>query len=412
MTFHDFDLHIWSEGDHYVAEVTRSPAGISQRERLAWPFQKESDQRLLMGLELAILRSRDSRSGPLLSPEERTLQEFGELVFRKVFCESGSVAAAYTGSLALLHGREDEGLRINLRVDPPEISSLPWEYVFDGRLSKNYLCLRHQSPVVRRLGTVAGAGEIPVRPKVRILAMLVNLPGKWSLPDAENERRVLTELFDKLGMSVELCWTLRATHDSLFEHLQQGPWDIFHFIGHGGVDEAADIDNVLHSEGHVIMDDGRGGADKVPANRLASLLEGARVKLAVFNCCDGARGSASVGAALVAAGVPMAIAMQFAISDVSAARFSQAFYNSLSRGETVERALTVARVFVRLKSDAEWAIPVLFTQANCSALFSPPAASANAHAPKPRPQVEEPAVEDSDRAQAKAEFRKIFWGLT
>jgi hypothetical protein len=110
---------------------------------------------------------------------------------------------------------------------------------------------------------------------------------------------------------------------------------------------------------------------KVSASRLADILADGDVDLAVLNCCESAQGNASssVGAALVEQGVPMAIAMQFAITNTAASRFSEHFYKSLTKGQTVERALTVARKYIRMNSDAEWAIPVLFTRSGSFALF-------------------------------------------
>lgn len=152
MSYEDFDLHIWADGDRYAAEVSKSPMGPSERVHLSWPFHEERE-RLMLKLENAVLKSRNSRSGPIPSPEERILREFGADLFKAVFCDSGSVATTYAGSLARLRESDDVGLRINLRADPVEIASLPWEYVFDERLgAKNFLCLRSRSPVVRRLG--------------------------------------------------------------------------------------------------------------------------------------------------------------------------------------------------------------------------------------------------------------------
>jgi hypothetical protein len=46
--------------------------------------------------------------------------------------------------------REDKGrgLRLRLRIDPEELSLLPWEYCFDPR-TKQYLALERQTPIVR-----------------------------------------------------------------------------------------------------------------------------------------------------------------------------------------------------------------------------------------------------------------------
>lgn len=411
MVYRDFDLRIARKGDMYTAEVTRSPAGVSATEDLSsWPFGNEPDRMLLMELENAVLKSRNSRSGPILSPEEKILREFGADLFKCVLRDSRSVAAMYSGSVSQVKGLPDVGLRINLQVDPPEMANLPWEYVFDDQAEKSYLCLRTKYPVVRRLGAPAQSRVTGEHTPVRVLAMLVNLSGEWSLKDAERERRSLGAIFQTPGLQVDFCWNLRATKDSLYDLMEQGPWDIFHFIGHGGTEYKTDADNKRHSEGFVVMDDGHGKPDKVRASVLADMLESGEVKLAVFNCCEGARGSSSVAASLVAAGIPMAIAMQFAITDASAVRFSEGFYKKLVAGHTVERALTAARKFVRGESDAEWALPVLFTQANSSTFFEERlGGDPSTTVASPSPEVISPSLlSDDDRAHAQAELARLW----
>jgi len=85
------------------------------------------------------------------------------------------------------------------------------------------------------------------------------------------------------------------------------------------------------------------------------------IQLAVLNCCESGRGSSqflSLGAALVSNSTPMVVAMQYAITDDSAARFAGAFYSSIVGGQCVERALTSARKYMRFESNVEWGIPV------------------------------------------------------
>jgi len=373
--YENFDLRLWREGDRYLAEVTDSPAGKSAREVVSWPFASSAERVLLLELENAVLKSREgSRGGIILSPEEKVLRDFGAEVFRAVFKDSGSVSRTYYGSQELLRMKDDTGLRINLTIDPPELACLPWEYVFDATSKPDrYLCLSSKSPLVRYLQTPPFRAPASGGGRVRVLGMIANPGGAWSWLDTEAERRHMEEVLRAPGLDVDFNWVLRATPEGLFEMMQRGPWDIFHFIGHGGTDRYVDANGQTGSEGFIVMDDGAGGPVKLPASRLAEILSDGDIKLAVLNCCESARGNASssVGAALVEQGVPMAIAMQFAITNTAASRFSEHFYKTLTRGNTVERALTVARRSIRVSSDAEWAIPVLFTRAGSFSLFKP-----------------------------------------
>ncbi|MEO5624641.1 MAG: CHAT domain-containing protein [Dokdonella sp.] len=397
-----------------MAEVSDSPAGASAREILRWPYGNNPEQVLLVSLENAILKSRGSRSGSIVSAEEKILREFGADVFKSVFRDSGTIADAYSSSLTLLRERPGAGLRLNLRIDPPEMAMLPWEYAFDERSKPDrYLCLKKSSPVVRQLGNAHGLSEVQINGPVRILAMIANPGGGWDWLDTEKERRQMEQILQgpALAASVEFSWTLRATRDELFDAMQKGPWHIFHFIGHGGTDSFIGADGEYHSEGFVVMDDGQGRPMNVNATELAQILSNGNVSLAVLNCCESARGNASssVGATLVDAGVPMAIAMQFAISNISASRFSDRFYRSLADGLKVEAALTVARNYMRLESDSEWAIPVFFTSAASSSLFSaPPAhvAGIASAAVAAKPEAADAVVQ---MTRAQEELRRL-WG--
>jgi hypothetical protein len=66
-------------------------------------------------------------------------------------------------------------------------------------------------------------------------------------------------------------------------------------------------------------------------------------------------------------------------------------------------------------SDAEWAIPVLFTQANSSTFFSEPTFVAPSAAPSPAAAPPSPAqaastspLTEADRAHAQAELRRLW----
>ena len=158
------------------------------------------------------------------------------------------------------------------------------------------------------------------------------------------------------------------------------------------------------------MHDGLGGAVKVSASQLGLVLGDSTLRLAVLNCCESGRGSdslSSVGAAIVNAGVPLAVAMQFAISNGAAARFASMFYTSLVSGEPVERALTDARRFMSTMSALEWGIPVLFSRSSASVLFEVKIADGTL----PEAVAEAPAAAPAlpaHRTQAQEALRQLF----
>jgi hypothetical protein len=419
----DFDIQISRDGDRYLAEVRSSPAGTSSRNVVQWPFENEKHEMLLLKLENAILRGRGYRSGPI-SGEERILREFGSEVYQAVFRDTKEISDLFAASRAIVESNPDlEGLRVKLRVEPPELAMLPWEYVFDASAGKDkYLCLKDKSPVVRFLDVPGvNARQVNLHRPLRILCMIANPGHDWELLDTEAERRVIDDALKNLPKAaVSYRWVQGGAPDDLFSIMQDGPWDVFHFIGHGGTDTYLDSDGSTRTEGYLVMQDGLGEAVKVSASRLSETLEDGKVRLAVLNCCESGRGSAfsSAAAALVKDGVPLVVAMQFPITNDAASRFSGMFYQSLVRGHSIEKALTISRRFMRLNSNVEWGIPVLFTRATSCALFEadltkadvaePTAeeqsAAARASAPPPSPEAEH----DARRAAAQEELRRLW----
>ena len=91
-----------------------------------------------------------------------------------------------------------------------------------------------------------------------------------------------------------------------------------------------------------------GGADRVPASRVAQVLAAAKVPVVVLNACQ----SGGVGKELEAAvatrlllrrGAGSVVAMAYSVYAVAAAEFMAAFYERLFAGDTVSAAVTAGR---------------------------------------------------------------------
>lgn len=419
--YEDFVLNLSREGDQYMGEVRASPAGPSQKQRLKWPFGNEPHDLLRAKLESAILKGRGYRVGPITA-EERVLREFGSEVFGAVFRNSDEIAIQFAASLRIVQTKTASrsaapvGLRIVLRVDPPELAMLPWEYMFDQAAvddNGKFICLRKVSSLVRFVNVTAPPTSFRATRPLRILGMIANPGGPdWKRLDAEAERDRIEKALKAIPRgSVQLTWVPGGTRDDLFEALQRESWHIFHFIGHGGTQQFLGDDSQVRSEGFVVMQDGKGGADIVFASDLGIILDNnSGLALAVLNCCDsgmGGTGFSSVGATLVNSGVPAAVAMQFAITDGASARFAGQFYSSITSGCSVEQSLTIARQFMRLESNMEWGIPVLYSRTGTCVLFEG-AAAAETVRPQPPPEPSTDTKVSTNREQAREELRRLF----
>ena len=152
--------------------------------------------------------------------------------------------------------------------------------------------------------------------------------------------------------------------------LLEGPWHIFHFIGHGGFDE-------LRGEGFVFIPDESGRATRLSSTGLGRLLgDHDPMRLAILNSCEGARGDAidvfsSTAATVVQRGTPGVVAMQYQITDRAAIEFSRSFYTAIAGGVPIDAGLAVARKSISLEipGTLEWGTPVLFMRAHDGVLF-------------------------------------------
>ena len=427
----DFDLQISVDDGKYYAKVLDSPSGPTDRVALRTPFFPNTSMReLMLTLEVAVLRSQGKhRTGPI-SRDEGVLRDFGSEMFKIVLREPPEIASAFASSLMLAmaqRGKDSDGLRLKLRVDPPELACLPWEYVYN-EISKEYLCLLPHSPIVRFLEVTSPASSIAVDGPLNILGMIANPGGNLTDLDVAKERQNIDAAIAELQRTNDVFfrWVPGDTRDHLLDMMEQQSWHVFHFIGHGGgypsqaIAGGAESEADEESDGYVVFGDGQGGSRAVSARELKLLLQGnGSLRLAVLNCCDSGRGSArrgfsSPGAALVRSGVPAVVAMQFPISDQAAIDFSRRFYTSLATGLSIERAMTNARVAMWDERNFEWGIPVLFTRTKAGTPFSARARSLPPAGDSPGPAAPPVVVASADytakRETAQRELRRLFGG--
>jgi len=242
-TFQDFELEISSVNRfEYFGKVTNSPGGQSDRCPLKFKFitQDPKDFDILrLTIENAVLRgSADAgRRGPASQPE-RVLRDFGGELFRSIFVDAGPIREAYARSKGALNAAGQNNLRMKLRIEPPDLASLPWEYLYDENETPNYIGLR--LPVVRSIDMLGAAGQMQVKGPLRILGMIANpATPEWPRLDESAERRRIAEGIDKLQRDgrVVFEWVAGGTGTDLLSKLMENEWHIFHFIGHGGVEE-------------------------------------------------------------------------------------------------------------------------------------------------------------------------------
>jgi len=360
----DFEIDVGTLGEHGYTVTVRSPSGgeATAAMRLA-PEMKALAAR---APEAVVASSASVRRG--LSAQERPVRDLGSLLFRALVSDEIHSLLMTSRQQAAMNG---EQLRIVLRISPPELACLPWEFLFDPG-EDDYVCL--STPLIRRPQLLRPIRALGVTGPLRVLGMVAS-PGDQQELAADDERRRLAAAMSALAGRVELAWAGGQSWRHLNVALRHGgPWHVLHFIGHGGFDSVA-------GEGVLVLADEDGRSHALPASDLALLVEKHQsVRLVVLNACDTAQASAldafsSVAGALLRRGIPSVLAMQFPITDPAAVEFSRTLYEGLADYLPVDAAVTEARRAVRitLPGTLEWGTPVLYLRSADGAIFDQPA---------------------------------------
>ena len=367
MDYLDFELEIQpGSGRDYPVAVLRSPAGEAHA-TMHFPFDQLALENHLLKLHNALLRSGGNRRS-VPSLEEQTVQNFGKTLFDALF--TGEIRSRYDVSCERA-AQGEQGLRLKLRIQDPQLAALPWEFLYDPQQAE-YVCLSRSTPVVRYLELPQRIRSLEVTPPLRILGMIANPCDLAPLDVAREKARVEQAVAGLCARGlVTVTWLEGQTWRDLQREMQGGPWHIFHFVGHGGFDESKD-------EGFVCLASEDGRARSLGAAQLGRLLADHRsLRLVVLNACEGARGGgqdvfSSTASILVRRGIPAVLAMQYVITDRAAIEFARVFYETLARGLPVDAAASEARkaVSLELVNTVEWGTPVLYMRTPDGVLFN------------------------------------------
>lgn len=370
INYQDFDIAIGlrKRKNQYPVKVILSPAGQADG-ILSFPFKDTELQERLNDLQAALLRS-NNINRRLLSQEEQTVQRFGQDLFNALFKEDVKIRYEISKQQVSQLGM---GLRIKLRISPPNLANLPWEFMYDANQSE-FVCLSRSTPITRYLELPQPIMPLTVNLPLRILIMIAS-PDDSTPLDIEREKYILQKAFKDLEAKglVTIRLLPSGTWRQLLEASWEDSWHIFHFIGHGGF-------NTKQDEGFIILEDDNGESLPLPANQLASLLaDHTTTRLVILNTCEGARGSeydsfSSSAAILARKGIPAILAMQNEITDEAAIEFTSTFYRALATGMPVDAAVTEARkaIHIQLLHRFEWGTPVLHMRSPNGVLFELP----------------------------------------
>jgi WD40 repeat protein/CHAT domain-containing protein len=362
-----FTLTITKQTNDYAIEV-HGPKGTHV------PPQPAPQLKALLADEevIGILKKLSNKKA-LATPDE--IQNLGQILYGALF-SAKSILLAF--GKAQGSANSQNGVRLRLRIEPLELAIFPWETLYDG---KDWLATQSTTPLVRQLilaDDSKSLKKLQVRGALRILFVgaspedLDPLEIEGIAEELEGEQ--LSELIKKKKIIFDVL--LNATLADLQEALLKD-YHILYFSGHGSP-KGIYLDD---GQGDSVTEKGktkRGKGDKslVSAKVLAQALEGKQTRLIFLAACETSKASEESrllrGFAQELVGqskVPAIVAMQYFISDMQANPLSRHFFAALAAGRPVDVALAEARAGLLRNIGRDVFSPVLYLQAEDSALF-------------------------------------------
>lgn len=293
---------------------------------------------------------------------EAVLHAAGEALFR--WLTGGPIEGHLRLAWARAWRRKQQGLRLRLSIDAPELAAWPWELLYNPQRDHTF-ATSPRTLIVRYLDQANRFG-LPAEQETDLpLNLLLVLPKAPDL-DLAKERVALEQVAAAMPgvLRVRVLDGL-VTRADLADALLMGDYDIVHFSGHGDYSEG---------RGYVGLNRPDGGMDWVHSGAISRLAVNYQsIRLVVLNTCSSGRVSDSqafqgLAPQMVRFGVPAVVAMQYPLPDEAAVIFTREFYKRLCMGEDagqVDVAVAYARGMLAVlhPHDRSWSAPVVYTHA-------------------------------------------------
>ena len=321
---------------------------------------------------------------------EKVISDVGAELFAVVFHNKGD----RDQSAIRFYDRAMENpvdCHIVIRADHPAGWSLPWEFMHDP--TYGYLAQKVGGFVRSQPGISAHLQPIRAEDmsKMNIL-MIISRPGGEEDVLFQSVARPLMEIFRPHRARIQVEVLRPPTFEKLQEVLSDKPnfYHILHFDGHGVFPRPTRIDPLTFlseegSQGQLVFEKAGGGKQLVSGAELGKLLSGKGVPVVMLNACQSGMTDPnslypSVGGELIKTGALGVVAMAYSVYVHTAAQFMTRVYKSLINGQTLARAVTVAREALVAQDKREspigpislqdWVVPVLFQSGDVQ-LFEP-----------------------------------------
>lgn len=262
---------------------------------------------------------------------------------------------------------------------------LPLEAAFNQRL--DFLASNPRTPVSRGIVTEPDREPVKVAPPFRVL-VIASEPSGMPQVNAAAETQAISKALDTLikSRAVDLRFCQPPTFQNLRQMLQQEPYHVVHFIGHGDF-EVVGLDPT--PQPHLYFEDStpNRGRHAVDVEQLYTILRSGNIPLLILTACSSAATSPmfpnyypglafeGLAHALVSRkqGPSAAIAMQFDFETQAAEVFSGTLYEKLvTPGCSLDEAVAATRSALIAAFSAghrSWVNPALYWRCKDGKVF-------------------------------------------
>jgi hypothetical protein len=299
-------------------------------------------------------------AGQSARPTSDELRRFGELLHN--FLVQGDVAQLYA-RLPASH------VRIHVITNRPEVKSIPWEFMQEPTQPSGP---RRQRSIVRVVPTIGFAPPRPrrTRARIRVLFAVADPIDRQQL-DWSEAKLVIERAFARVPEACQLDFIEGASPTSLMTAITRGRYDVFHFMGHGGL---------VKGRGQLTLTNGRDRSSQLDVEQLVTMLRDVDIRLVILSACDTAAGNFEhpfdvIAESLLRGGIPAVVASQMPLPNSTVATFAEGMYDELLRSGDVDVAVAEGRVRLAVclagasGSILEWGVPVLYRHVRSAKVF-------------------------------------------
>ena len=351
------DFYFRVQDFQILVDRNKNIRAFSEQGEVSGKLQLEMDD-----IELTLERIESNQTN------DQLLKTLGKQLYQALF--PNDINAQFHEKISSAQANQYGVVHLRLRFESPELAALPWEFLYYEE-NNTFLAKDQKIVLSRYIDVPEQKRDIKAANQPLKILLVISTPTDLPTLDATGEENLIREALKKHieADRIELDVLTEATTRNIRRKLDEKPYNVFHFIGHGTFKD---------NTGNIALVDEDGKAKLLDNESFANFFLGDHnLGLIVLNCCQGGTLSANQAFAgtvlnLVQRGIPAVVAMQYEISDSTAKLFADEFYSYLAQGDPVDAATQKTRNAISQEvglDRRDFATPVLYVRAKDGKIF-------------------------------------------